>query len=90
MFRSALPDRKLLETATKRLAQKTGRSATRRQGINDRRNPPTDRACDESRKSGVQFVVALCGCKEALTAFLEKRPADFTRTRNKPAIAEES
>jgi enoyl-CoA hydratase/carnithine racemase len=35
-------------------------------------------------------LVRSADAKEALTAFLEKRPADFTRTRNKPAVAEET
>jgi enoyl-CoA hydratase/carnithine racemase len=89
----AVPDQKLLETATEtaqRLAQKPAGAlrASKRLMIG-----ATRQQIEQAMKAeNLEFssLVRSADAKEALTAFLEKRPADFTRTKERPAAAKAS
>jgi len=88
-----VPDGKLLETATEtaqKLAQKPAGAlrASKRLMI-----AATREQIEQAIKAENQEFSALvrsADAKEALTAFLEKRPPDFTRTKERPTAAKAS
>lgn len=88
-----VPDRKLLETATEtaqRLAQKPAGAlrASKRLMIASTREQIEQAIKAENQE--FSSLVRSADAKEALTAFLEKRPADFTRTKERLTVAKAS
>src|SRR5260221_4916969 len=88
-----VPDRKLLETATEtaqRLAQKPAGAlrASKRVMICSTREQIAQAMKAENQE--FSSLLHSADAKEALTAFLEKRPPDFTRIKERPAAAKAS
>ena len=90
---AVVPDRKLLETATEtaqKLAQKPAGAlrAAKRLMIGSTREHIEQAIKAENKE--FSSLVRSADAKEALKAFLEKRPPDFTRKTQTPAVAKAS
>src|SRR5712672_2011585 len=85
-----VPDEKLLETATETAQKLAQKSAKALQVTKRLMALPVRMQIEQAIKAELEqfsLLVRSADTKEALTAFLEKRPPNFIKTNEKPAVA---
>jgi len=85
-----VPDEKLLETATETAQKLAQKSAKALQVTKRLMALPVRMQIEQGIKAELEqfsLLVRSADTKEALTAFLEKRPPNFIKTNEKPAVA---